>query len=82
MFDDFQTERLELAEIPLADYYSAKLYAGMQYVDVLLVWQDQKVALVDSDVSDELNKTFRDNGWLVYRCDAVDLDEIKHRFRE
>lgn len=63
-------------------YYSAKLYAGIQYVDVLLAWQNQKVALVDSNVPDELSEIFRGNGWLVYQCDAVDLDEMKHRFEE
>ena len=82
LFDDFETEKLDLAEIPLADYYSAKLYAGIQYVDVLLAWQNQKVALVDSNVPDELSEIFRGNGWLVYQCDAVDLDEMKHRFEE
>ena len=82
LFDDFETEKLDLAEIPLADYYSAKLYAGIQYVDVLLAWQNQKVALVDSNVPDELSEIFRGNGWLVYQCDALDLDEMKHRFEE
>ena len=82
LFDDFKTEKLDLAEIPLADYYSAKLYAGIQYVDVLLAWQNQKVALVDSNVPDELSEIFRGNGWLVYQCDALDLDEMKHRFEE
>ena len=30
----------------------------------------------------ELSEIFRGNGWLVYQCDAVDLDEMKHRFEE
>ena len=59
-----------------------EINAGIQYVDVLLAWQNQKVALVDSNVPDELSEIFRGNGWLVYQCDALDLDEMKHRFEE
>lgn len=82
LFDDFQTEKLDLAGIPLADYYSAKLYAGSQYVDVLLAWQSQKIALVDVNIPDELGETFRENGWLVCQCNTLDLDKMKHRFEE
>ena len=82
MFDNFRTEQLELTGIPLADYYGAKLYAGIQFVDVLLAWQNQKIALVDCSVSDELHKIFRDNGWLVCHCETLDLQELKQRFEE
>lgn len=82
LFDNFRTEQLELTGIPLADYYGAKLYAGIQFVDVLLAWQNQKIALVDCSVSDELHKIFRDNGWLVCHCETLDLQELKQRFEE
>lgn len=80
LLGDARAEALALAGIPLADYDHAKLYAGLRSADVLLAWQDRKIALTDRRVSDELNAIFRDNGWLVYPCEAADLEEMKRRF--
>ncbi len=72
MFDNDEILRFQTANIPVADYYDAKLILGQFEINANLVWVEQKIALTSGDEMPELRALAASNGW---KC--VPLDEVK-----
>jgi len=63
MFDNENISNYAEYNIPLADYYAAKLIVGQSEIDVNLLWVEKKIALIDDNENTDLAEVASQFGW-------------------
>lgn len=76
LFDSTAVSQFDDYNIPLADYYAAKLIIGNTEADVELAWTEQKVALTTGEESDEFREIAKLSGWTCIPMDSVNVSDL------
>lgn len=80
LFDNEVIEQLDSSDVPLADYYNAKLVVGENTVSVDLAWLDKQLLITSGEEAAELREAAKQNGWTCIPVSDITLDMIKSFF--
>lgn len=67
-------------DIPMADYYAAKLKIGEVEADVNLAWLDKKIALTDGEEDQQFRDIAVSKGWICVPIDNINIADFNRLF--
>ncbi len=80
LFGESEITRFDDLEIPLADYYAAKLIIGEVEVEADLVWTDEKIAITSGEETEELRHVAAISGWTCIPIGSIQGDVFATHF--
>lgn len=80
LFDNEIIEQLNSEEIPLADYYNAKLLIGENVINVDLAWLDKQLLITSGEEVVELREAAKQGGWICVPIGDITLEVVKSFF--
>lgn len=80
LFDNEVVSGLNATNVPLADYYNAKLLIGDNEINVDLAWIDQKLLLTSGDEDEALRTSAKELGWICIPMEDISVTLIQSYF--
>ena len=80
LFDSDVIASLDKMDVPLADYYNARLIIGNTTTEVYLAWMDQKLLLTSGDESKEIRDAAKKSGWTCIPMPKVTGEMLRDFF--
>lgn len=80
LFDNELIATLDSFEIPLADYYNARLIIGSVSVEVELAWMDKKLLLTSGEESEQIREIAKEFSWTCIPMSMINVELLRSFF--
>lgn len=81
LFDNDDILKFDDYDIPLADYYAAKLIIGTEEIQAQLAWTEKKVVISSGEETSELRELARVNGWNCLPINQINFQLLSESVR-
>lgn len=81
LFDSKVIAKLDSTNIPLANYYNAKLIIGDEKINIDLAWIEQKLLVTSGEETDILRNAAKQSGWTCIPMEEISEDLLVSFFR-
>ena len=80
LFDNDVIGSLDMKEVPLADYYNARLSIGDFIIEIELAWVKEKILITSGEENDIVRKAASESGWMCIPMASITEELLKSLF--